>query len=96
MTQVKIYNGDLHFIFKECNDTVIVHKLDNGAEVDFFNGECVSLILPNFKQQIKYGHIDNIKLDNMELQDNDFLFTIIVNGQSVNGKVNLSSLDGKI
>lgn len=96
MTQVKICNGDLHFIFKECDDVVTVHKLDNGAELDFFNDECISLILPNFQQQIRCNNIDDIELSNIELQNDDFLFSIIVNGQNINGKVNLSSLDGKI
>ena len=98
MTQVKITdNGDLHFIFKEVDDDIVTTiKLDNGGEFEFYNDECVSLILPNFKQQLHYNIIDSVKLQDIKLQDYDVLFTVVINGQNINGKINISSLHEKI
>lgn len=93
MTQVKLDNiGDLHFIFKECNDNVIVYTLDNGAEIEFCNDECVGFVLPNFERQLNYGPINNVSLSNINIQDTDILFDINVDGQNIKGKVDFSSL----
>ena len=97
MTQVEINDsGDLHFIFKEVNDVVTTVKLDNGGELDFYEDECVALILPNFRQQLNYPIINTLELENIMLQNDDVLFTIVINGQNINGKIHISSLHKNI
>lgn len=97
MTHVQMDNGDLHFIFKKYEDkTPLIYKLDNGGELEFIDDEFVGLVLPNFEQQLNRGHINDIKLENIHLENDDVVFNIVVNGQNIAGKVNLSSLDRKI
>lgn len=94
MTQVSIDNGDLKFIFKEIDESQsVIYKLDNGAEVEFYNDDFVSLILPNFQQQLGHQHINSIELEDICLRNEDVLFTVVINEQQkINGKVNISSL----
>ena len=97
MVQVQVNNGDLRFIFKEYEDvTPIVYTLDNGGELEFVDDDFVALVLPKFEQQLNRGHIEDIELNNMDLIENDFVFNLTVDGQDINGRVNISSLDSKI
>ena len=95
MTQVQINEtGDLYFIFKEYADDnpVTTYTLDNGGELEFINDECVSLVLPNFERQLNHGKINTVLLNDINLQDDTVFFNITVDGQDINGRINLSSL----
>lgn len=95
MTQVKITKtGDLRFIFKKINDDdiITVQQLTNGAQFEFVNNDCVALELLNFEHQLNRGKIDSIELLDIKLEDTDFVFNVVVDGQKVQGKVDLSSL----
>lgn len=97
MVQVQIDNGDLRFIFKEYGDvTPIIYTLDNGGELEFVDDDFVALVLPRFEQQLNLGYIEDIDLKHMSLVNDDFVFNLTVNGQDINGRVNISSLDSKI
>ena len=96
MTQVEIDNGDLRFIFNKYTGTPIVYRLDNGGELEFVDEECVGLVLPNFEQQLNRGTINNIELEDSSLNNDDFIFNLIIDGQNITGRINLSSLDSKI
>jgi hypothetical protein len=40
MSQAKVLDGDLYIIFKDVeSDVLISHRLDNGAEFDFYEDE---------------------------------------------------------
>lgn len=96
MTQSKVMNGDLHIIFSEKNDddVVVVEKLDNGAELEFVDDNLVTLILPNFEAQLGRGPLSGleINLKNVHMDNDTILFNIDVEGQSINGKVDCSSI----
>lgn len=97
MTQVEIDNGDLRFIFNKYQDeTPMIYRLDNGGELEFIDDECVGLVLPNFEQQLNRGIINDIELENSTLSDDDFIFNLIIDGQNITGRINLSSLNSKI
>lgn len=90
-------NGDLNIIFnkeKFKEDVLIAYKLNNGAEVNFYGDEIVSLILPNFEAQLGRGSLSgiNISLNDIKMQNNDILFNLDIQGQNINGKIDCSSL----
>lgn len=90
-------NGDLDIIFNEekfKEDILVTYKLDNGAEVDFYGDEIVALILPNFEAQLGRGSLLglDISLNDIQMQGNDILFNLNIQGQNINGKIDCSSL----
>lgn len=90
-------NGDLDIIFNEekfKEDVLVTYKLDNGAEVDFYGDEIVALILPNFEAQLGRGSLLglDISLNDIQMQGNDILFNLNIQGQNINGKIDCSSL----
>lgn len=93
MTHVELDDvGDLRFIFAECDTDVVVYRLDNGAEVEFCEDECVGFVLPNFERQLNCGKINDVSLTNINIEGTNILFDINVNGQNIQGKVDFSSL----
>lgn len=94
-------NGDLCIIFNEDKfneDFLIVFRLDNGAELNFYDDEIVALILPNFESQLGRGPLLglDISLDNITMQGDDILFNLNIQGQNINGKIDCSSIKGKV
>lgn len=90
-------NGDLNIVFnkeKFQEDVLIAYKLNNGAEVNFYGDEIVSLILPNFEAQLGRGSLLglDISLNDIKMQNNDILFNLDIQGQNINGKIDCSSL----
>lgn len=96
MKQAKVYNGNLHIIFnnKIENQSAIVYKLDNGAELEFVDDELVTLILPNFEQQLGIGSLTEIPIDlkNIQMDNNFILFTLDIQGQNINGRIDCASI----
>lgn len=96
MTQVALNDsGDLQIQFKDhCNENVIVYKLSNDSEVEFVDDECVAIVLPNFEQKLNRGHIDrnSLGLQDYWLDGDVAFFNIEIGVQTVNVKLNLSSL----
>lgn len=96
MTQVKINEfGNLHFIFIDDfdHDVIQIHRLQNNAELQFIDNKCIGLELLNFERQLNRGKINNIQLVDSSLQDDNFIFSIIVDGQKVEGTVSLFSIE---
>lgn len=90
-------NGDLNIIFnkeKFKEDVLIAYKLNNGAEVNFYGDEIVSLILPNFEAQLGRGSLLGLEilLNDIKMQDNNILFNLDIQGHNINGKIDCSSL----
>lgn len=96
MKQAKVYNGNLHIIFNDKieNQSAIVYKLDNGAELEFVDDELVTLILPNFEQQLGIGSLTEIPIDlkNIQMDNNFILFTLDIQGQNINGRIDCASI----
>lgn len=96
MKQAKVYNGNLHIIFNDKieNQFAIVYKLDNGAELEFVDNELVALILPNFEQQLGIGSLAEIPIDlkNIKMDNNLILFTLDIQGQNINGRIDCTSI----
>lgn len=89
--------GDLYFTFKDTDNQVVsIHRLLNAGELEFIDDECVGLELLNFEQQLNRGKINNVELIDAEIKEDNFIFHIVVDGQSVNGRVNLSSTKDKL
>lgn len=97
MTQANIdSNGDLHITFSEKTDDVTTtYKLDNGAELDFIDEELVELILPNFEEQLGRGSLLGLEItvNNVSLDDMTILFSLDIQGHTINGRVDCSSLE---
>lgn len=85
--------GNLYFTFKEHDeDVVIVYKILQAGEVEFLNDECVGLELFDFERQINRGKITDVSIRKTEFKNDTFVFHIDVDGQTVNGRINLASL----
>ena len=100
MTQVQINeSGDLEIIFKEYDntDTPVVCKLSNDSEVEFINDECVAIVLPSFEQKLNRGPLnrDDVSIQDYWFADDIAFFNVNVGLQTVNIKLNLSSLKSK-
>ena len=97
MTQAKLINGDLHIIFKEISDedVITVHKLDNNAELNFVDNDFVSLILPHFEEQLGRGSLLGLEItvNDVSLDDMTILFSLDIQGNTINGRVDCSSLE---
>lgn len=98
MIQVNIDEaGNLRFTFKEVDDdSAVIYKLLNAGEVEFVNDECVGLELLDFERQLNRGKINDVSLVDAQLYNDDFVFNIDVDGQTINGKVSMASLKDKI
>lgn len=99
MQHVKIMNGDLHIIFKEYDeDVVMCYRLDNGSEMEVVDDELVGLILPNFESQLGRGSLSDkdIKLEDLKVEDENILFRLEIDNQTINGRIDCSSLNSKI
>lgn len=95
MKQAKLNDaGDLLFIFKEeyNKDSVIVYQLDNGAEVEFVNDECVAIVLPSFVAKLNRGPIESVELESFDIIDDVAYFNLDIGGQVVNGRISFASL----
>ena len=95
MVQAKLNDiGDLFFIFKEeyDRDLVVVYQLDNGAEVEFINDECVAIVLPSFVAKLNRGDIQSVELESFDIIDDVVHFNLDIGGQVVNGRINFASL----
>ena len=86
--------GDLFFIFKEeyDNNSVVVYQLDNGAEVEFVDDECVAIVLPSFVAKLKRGDIQSVELESFDMIDDVGYFNLDIGGQIVNGRISFASL----
>lgn len=97
MTQANIdSNGDLHIIFNEKSDDIVTtYKLDNGAELDFINEDLIELILPNFEMQLGRGSLLGLEItvNDVSLDDMTILFSLDIQGNTINGRVDCSSLE---
>lgn len=100
MTQLQLNDsGDLRIIFKESDDdNVVVHKLSNDSEIEFVNDECIAIVLPSFEQKLNRGHLDrdSLSIQDYWLEDEVAFFNINIGMQTVNIKINLSSLKDKV
>lgn len=100
MSQVKIYNGDLYIIIKEIDDnvTLISYKLDNGAELDFYNDELVQLVLPNFEAQLNRGSLLGLSIDLVDMQINNekIILSIKIINDTINITLDCSSIMHKL
>lgn len=95
MVQAKLNDiGDLFFIFKEeyDRDLVVVYQLDNGAEVEFINDECVAIVLPSFVAKLNRGDIQSVELESFDIIDDAVHFNLDIGGQVVNGRISFASL----
>lgn len=95
MVQAKLNDiGDLFFIFKEeyDRDLVVVYQLDNGAEVEFINDECVAIVLPSFVAKLNRGDIQSVELESFDIIDDVVHFNLDIGGQVVNGRISFASL----
>ena len=95
MKQAKLNDaGDLFFIFKEeyDKDTVVVYQLDNGAEVEFVDDECVAVVLPSFVAKLNRGDIQSVELESFDIIDDVAHFNLDIGGQVVNGRISFASL----
>lgn len=95
MVQAKLNDiGDLFFIFKEeyDRDLVVVYQLDNGAEVEFINDECVAIVLPSFVAKLNRGDIQSVELESFDIIDDVVYFNLDIGGQVVNGRISFASL----
>lgn len=85
--------GNLHFVFKECDDNVVVvHRILNAGEVEFLDDDCVGIELFDFERQINRGKIQNVGIRRAEIREDTFVFHVDVDGQAVNGRLNLTPL----
>lgn len=95
MKQAKLNDaGDLFFIFKEeyNKDAVVVYQLDNGAEVEFIDDECVAVVLPSFVAKLNRGDIQSVELESFDIIDDVAYFNLDIGGQVVNGRISFASL----
>lgn len=94
MSTVKIIGGNLHIVFNDSDEPAVVYKLDNGAELEFNNDTLSALILPNFERQLNIGDLSNIDIAllDIQMQDSVILFTLDIQGQHINGRVDCSSM----
>lgn len=95
MKQAKLNDaGDLFFIFKEeyDNNSVVVYQLDNGAEVEFVDDECVAIVLPSFVAKLNRGDIQSVELESFDMIDDVGYFNLDIGGQIVNGRISFASL----
>lgn len=95
MKQAKLNDaGDLFFIFKEeyDNNSVVVYQLDNGAEVEFVDDECVAIVLPSFVAKLNRGDIQSVELESFDMIDDVGYFNLDIGGQTVNGRISFASL----
>ncbi len=95
MSHVQVCNGDLYVIFKEVdNDTLITYKLDNGAEIDFFDDDLVQIILPHFEEQLNRGCLSDLSIDliNTQLIDEKIILSIKIIEDTINITLDCSSI----
>ena len=95
MVQARLNDaGDLLFIFKEGydEDLVVVYRLDNGAEVEFIDDECVAVVLPSFVARLNRGDINSVELESFDIIDDVAHFNLDIGGQVVNGRISFASL----
>ena len=86
MKQAKLNDtGDLFFIFEEGydKDEVVVYQLDNGAEIEFIDGECVAVVLPSFVAKLNRGNIQSVELESFDIIDDIAHFNLDIGGQVV-------------
>lgn len=96
MSQTNIINGDLYIIFQEVDGVLTSYKLDNGAEVDFYNDNIVQIVLPNFENQLGRGKLDNVPMElvNTELiDDNHVKLSIKIINDTINITLDFSSIE---
>lgn len=101
MTQAKIDEfGSLNIIFNEINedDVLAVAIIDNGAEIEYTNDTIHKLILPNFEQQLNRGSLLGLEIDiaNIYMQDDILFFELKIMNDSINCKIDISSINSKI
>lgn len=99
MPSVKVINGDLYIIFQENKDDALVsYRLDNGAEIDFYNDELVQFVLPNFEAQLNQGILSDVPIEyvDTEIVDNRITFIIKILNDIKNISINVSSIIHKI
>lgn len=95
MKQAKLNDsGDLLLILSDNydQDTVVTHKLDNVAEVEFVGDECVAIVLPYFVARLNRGPIQDVTLESLDFIDDTAHFNLDIGGRIVNGKVSFASL----
>lgn len=101
MSQVKAINGDLHIIFSENEDDMLMsYKLDNGAEVDFVydNNEeeykLSQLVLPNFETQFNRGNLENVPMElvKTEITDEKLVLSVKIINDTINITLDYTSM----
>ena len=100
MSQVKVINGDLHIIFRKCEDDMLMsYKLNNGAEIDFFYNddmeyEISQLVLPRFEAQMNRGDLSEVPMElvDTQLTDEKVILSIKILNDTINITLDYSSM----
>ena len=84
----------MFFIFEKGydKDAVVVYQLDNGAEIEFIDGECVAVVLQSFVAKLNSGNIKSVELESFDIIGDIAHFNLDIGGRVVNGRISFASL----